>query len=185
MIRLEKMTESTRALAQLLEVAPEQLRFVGTMDEILAIAGGAIVPVLVWHHPDVNQDDTGNTAADASADATTNSSAADASAEVVGFFLLDKEYDREHEFANASDLGFRAFLIDVRHQGKGFGKAALKALPTFVQTRYPQFQRLVLTVNLNNTLARDLYLKSNFIDSNSHYLGGSAGPQHIFYLPLG
>lgn len=49
MIRLEKMTASTRPLAEALEVAPEQLRFVGTMDEILATAGGAIVPVLVWH----------------------------------------------------------------------------------------------------------------------------------------
>ena len=164
MVRLEKMTASTRPLAEALEVAPEQLRFVGTMEEILAIAGGAIVPVLVWHQSDAANDD---------------------SARVVGFFLLDKEYDREHDFANATDMGFRAFLIDVHHQGKGLARAVMQALPQFIQARYPQFGRLVLTVNLKNIPARDLYLKNGFIDSESHYLGGSAGPQHILYLPLG
>ncbi|WP_372872671.1 GNAT family N-acetyltransferase [Shewanella sp.] len=164
MIRLEKMTASTRSLAEALEVAPEQLRFVGTMEEILATAGGAIVPVLVWEQ----------TAFDTGINEV-----------LVGFFLLDKDYSCEHEFARVTDLGFRAFLIDVRHQGKGLGKAVMQALPEFVKVRYPQFRQLVLTVNVNNSPARALYLKNGFIDSERHYLGGSAGPQHILYLPLG
>ncbi|QYJ76721.1 GNAT family N-acetyltransferase [Shewanella sp. FJAT-52076] len=170
MIRLEKMTESNRTLAEALEVAPEQLRFVGTMEEILATAGGAIVPVLVWHQTDT---------------ADTDSAEANHSENLVGFFLLDKAYSLEHDFAEATDLGFRAFLIDVRHQGKGLARGVMQALPQFIQTRYPQFHRLVLTVNLKNIPARDLYLKNGFIDSESQYLGGSAGPQHILYLPLG
>jgi GNAT superfamily N-acetyltransferase len=170
MVRLEKMTASTRPLAEALEVAPEQLRFVGTMEEILAIAGGAIVPVLVWHQTDTATTDIAETAN---------------GEHLVGFFLLDKEYSLEHGFAKASDLGFRAFLIDVHHQGKGLARAVMQALPQFIQARYPQFGRLVLTVNLKNIPARDLYLKNGFIDSESQYLGGSAGPQHILYLPLG
>ncbi|MCL2916720.1 GNAT family N-acetyltransferase [Shewanella litorisediminis] len=170
MIRLEKMTASTRPLAEALEVDPAQLRFVGTMDEILAITGGPIVPVLVWH-----QADRANIA----------KAEANNGEKLVGFFLLDKEYDREHDFAKTTDLGFRAFLIDVHHQGKGLGKAVMQALPQFVKARYPQFERLVLTVNLKNTPARVLYLKNGFIDTENQYLGGSAGPQHILYLPLG
>ncbi|ABL99592.1 GNAT family N-acetyltransferase [Shewanella amazonensis] len=169
MIRLEKMTASTRPLAEALEVAPEQLRFVGTMDEILATAGGAIVPVLVWHR---------------ASSATTDIADLNSGEHLVGFFLLDKEYSCEHDFAEASDLGFRAFLIDVHHQGKGLARAVMQALPQFVKVRYPQFRRLVLTVNLKNTPAQDLYLKNGFSDSENQYLGGSAGPQHILYLKL-
>lgn len=161
MIRLEKMTQASRPQAETLEVEPSQLRFVGTMDEILAISGGAIVPVLIWYR-DI----------------------AAAGESLAGFFLLDKDYGREHPFANPEDIGFRAFLIDSRFQGKGLGKAVMAQLPDFVRARYPQFHRIALTVNLKNPRALNLYLKQGFQDSGEHFLGGSAGPQHILFLTL-
>lgn len=161
MIRLEKMTDASRSLVETLEVEPSQLRFVGTMEEILAISGGAIVPVLIWYKA---------TSADEES--------------LVGFFLLDKDYGREHSFAAVDDIGFRAFLIDSRFQGIGLGKAVMTQLPHFVRGRYPQFRRIALTVNLKNPRALGLYLKNGFNDSGEHFLGGSAGPQHILFLTL-
>lgn len=103
---------------------------------------------------------------------------------LVGVFKIDTQYSRNHTFCTASSLGLRGLFIDSKHQGKGYGVASMKALKQELKQEYPVFDTLYLTVNCLNPVARSCYLKAAFIDTNNLYLGGSAGPQHIMYLPL-
>ena len=104
----------------------------------------------------------------------------------VGMFKLDRAYAEapRHHFAQAGDLGLRGLLIDAAHQGKGLGRALLGALPDLARARYPQVQRLVLTVNCRNDIARKAYLAAGWQQDDRLYLAGDAGPQHVMWLPL-
>ena len=104
--------------------------------------------------------------------------------QLVGFFLLDSGYSQQHDFANHSDLGLRCFFVDQQAQGQGIASAVLRLLPSYCQQHFPGFQRLLLTVNCRNKAAARLYQQHGFADSGQLYLGGSAGPQHIFLRQL-
>lgn len=102
----------------------------------------------------------------------------------VGIFNIDEGYSEEYNFTPDKALGFRAFLIDHRMQGKGIGSKVLSQLKTYVSQLYPERETLVLTVNCRNTSAYQLYLKYGFVSDNSLYHGGAAGPQHILIMDL-
>jgi hypothetical protein len=53
------------------------------------------------------------------------------------------------------------------------------ALPNYLSEAYPNHLNIFLTVNCQNSTAKDLYLKGGFEDTNNLYHGGAAGPQHI------
>ena len=103
---------------------------------------------------------------------------------LVGFFHIDTGYADEDDFAQPVDIGLRAFFIDQRQQGLGYGRQAMTYLPQLMQTHYPEAKRLVLTVNCNNPTAYQLYCRNGFVDHGELYHGGSAGPQHILRQPL-
>ncbi|EAR07680.1 GNAT family N-acetyltransferase [Reinekea blandensis] len=103
---------------------------------------------------------------------------------LVGFFHIDTGYADEYDFAHAGDVGLRAFLIDHRHQGNGFGRQTMTHLPRLMQTHFPHAKRLVLTVNCKNPTAYQLYCRNGFIDDGELYHGGAAGPQHVLRMPL-
>ncbi|MGM0846674.1 MAG: GNAT family N-acetyltransferase [Bacillota bacterium] len=89
----------------------------------------------------------------------------------VGFFVLHKgsavrDYSRE---TNA--LLLRAFSIDGVQQGKGYAKAAMRLLPSFVLEHFPGTSEIVLAVNERNTAARTLYMKSAFKDDGKKLMG--------------
>ncbi|MCL9774900.1 GNAT family N-acetyltransferase [Vibrio methylphosphonaticus] len=98
----------------------------------------------------------------------------------VGFFLLDKAYSNQYLFCPNGAVGLRSLLIDCRYQGQGVAKRAIgKILQNYSVWLHTRNADLYLTVNCKNTLARQLYVKSGFIDTDQLYLGGEAGPQHI------
>ena len=103
---------------------------------------------------------------------------------LVGFFRIDLDYARVHDFARPGDLGLRSVIVDRRHQGRGIGSAMIRALPAYLAMHYPQATDLYLTVNLRNPGARKSYLNGGFTDTGAHYLGGDAGPQHIMHMAL-
>ncbi|MFD1797656.1 GNAT family N-acetyltransferase [Paracoccus aurantiacus] len=107
-----------------------------------------------------------------------------ADGELVGMFKLDPLYAQRHDFAKETDLGMRGVLIDMAHQGKGFGTAAMAALPAYAARQYPDKGRLVLTVNLLNPAAYAAYRGAGFRDEGGIYAGGSRGPQHILWADL-
>ncbi len=104
--------------------------------------------------------------------------------QAVGFFKIDRAYAESYAFAEPGELGLRGVMMDAREQGKGSGKAAMRALGPYVAERYPDAKTLVLTVNQVNPLARAVYLSAGFVDTGALHHGGQIGPQHILRLGL-
>ncbi|WP_412498496.1 GNAT family N-acetyltransferase [Vibrio furnissii] len=155
MLTLQPMLPQHLEQVAELKVADDQLKFVGTIDEILVNIDDQIHPhVLV------------------------------ANGNVVGFFLIDTTYSLQYDFAGAHNLGLRAFFVSQQEQGKGYGKQAAACMKTYLHSSYPQFSRVYLTVNCKNPGARHCYLHGGFVDDGELYLGGAAGPQHIMHLDL-
>jgi RimJ/RimL family protein N-acetyltransferase len=141
-----------------LQVAPEQVPFVGEMPQLLQIAEDSprseAMAVLFGE-------------------------------QVIGYYRLDFALGAIafRDFGRPS-LGLRAFFIAHDWQGRGHGKAAIQALISDIRSRYPNYQLLALSVNLRNEVARSLYLKAGFLDHGELYLGGASGPQHVMVLEL-
>lgn len=151
MVKIEKMTTQHLAEVITLSVVEEQKKFVATIDDILANANAQIRPHVIL------VEDT-----------------------IVGFFLIDTTYAKTYEFARQSNsIGLRSFFISKEHQGKGYAKQAILALPNYLSEAYPNHSTIFLTVNCQNPIAKELYLKGGFEDTNALYHGGAAGPQHI------
>lgn len=102
----------------------------------------------------------------------------------VGFFKIDRAYPKHYAFARPGEIGLRGVMIDRNEQGRGTGKAAMRELPTYLTSHYPEAPGLVLTVNLLNEVARAVYLATGFRDTGALYYGGRIGPQHILRLSL-
>ena len=113
--------------------------------------------------------------------------------EPVCFFKIDRAYDTrlaDFDLTSAGfktgDLGLRALIVGSQFQGKGYGKAAMLALPAYLAHHYPPQHytgvRAFLTVNLRNPAAIGLYLATGWEDTGQRFLGGKAGPQHLFRL---
>ncbi|BDU18380.1 GNAT family N-acetyltransferase [Lysobacter auxotrophicus] len=99
---------------------------------------------------------------------------------VVGFYRLDFAPNAVvGRSLGMPSVGLRAFAIDHRQQGRGFGQAAMRACCDDLRERHPEREVLVLTVNCINAPAISAYLKSGFKDTGELFHGGSAGPQHV------
>lgn len=153
MIQLAPMQVSDLERVMTLSIKKEQLPYVGTIEEVLLNADDNVHPHLVW-----------------------------AEGEVVGIFLIDTIYGRNYDFSPSDALGFRAFLIDSRHQGKGFAGRAMAQLAGYLANNYPDYTAVYLTVNCKNTVAYQCYLNYGFQDLKQLYLGGAAGPQHVMSM---
>ncbi|MTH63400.1 GNAT family N-acetyltransferase [Paracoccus shanxieyensis] len=104
-------------------------------------------------------------------------------ARVVGFFKVDRAFAERYDFVAPDEIGLRGVMIDRAEQGRGTGKAAMRALGPYLATRYGA-QTCVLTVNVVNPGARAAYLAGGFRDDGALYHGGQLGPQHILRLDL-
>lgn len=105
--------------------------------------------------------------------------------QAVGFFKIDRGFASHYDFASGRDLGLRGVMIDRAEQGRGTGKAAMRALGPYLEWFYPEARACVLTVNVSNPAARAIYLAGGFQDEGQLYHGGNIGPQHILRLRLG
>ena len=83
---------------------------------------------------------------------------------LVTYFDLHREEGVEPYSNNPNAILVRAFSTDVREQGKGYAKQALKLLPSFVRQHFPYINEIVLAVNIGNEAAQALYKKVGFID---------------------
>ncbi|MDB1123772.1 GNAT family N-acetyltransferase [Vibrio algarum] len=99
--------------------------------------------------------------------------------ELLGFFVIDKAFDKKFTFAEKNELGLRNLVIGKQYQGKGYGTLAMKRLLVYVYGAYSDSSSICLTVNKKNIHAYRCYEKAGFIDTDTFYFGGDAGPQHI------
>lgn len=77
--------------------------------------------------------------------------------DVVGFVMWARDPD---------DLSYwiGGFVIDRRHQGRGYGRAGLKAMVAYLRTM-PGCRRIALSYRPDNTVARDLYASAGFVET--------------------
>lgn len=86
-----------------------------------------------------------------------------------------------YDLDNPRACWLKAFMVSRDEQGKGYGKSAIQALKKQLK---PEFDFVHLTVNCKNPVAKSVYEKSGFKDTEQLYHGGAAGPQHILTLSL-
>ncbi|MCJ8326804.1 MAG: GNAT family N-acetyltransferase [Campylobacterales bacterium] len=155
MIKIEKLTEPSVEKVRQILLSDEQIKFAGTAEEFLKSGTDTID----CHIIKLNN-------------------------EVVGFFKIDLKYTLGDEFNIENGLGLRAFAIDIKHQGKGLGTLAVKALFPYLKENYSAYSSMYLTVNCKNPGALACYLKGGFEDTGKQYIGGAAGPQYIMQVKI-
>ena len=118
---LRKYTSSDYPQVMQLKVHPDQEKFVGTIDELFDLK------TPYW-----------------------NFNVIEVEKQIVGFFKIDTNYSNQYNFTLPNELGFRAFFIDLAHQGQGYcfqSIQLLKPLPpttlpsTFLRSSHRQLQK--------------------------------------------
>lgn len=102
----------------------------------------------------------------------------------VGFFAIDRDYPKHHNFTPADVLGLRMFSVNHADQGRGIASTACGMLAGYLSGQYPGWSSCYLTVNRRNPGAYHVYLRGGFEDTSALYHGGDIGPQHIMRLAL-
>ncbi|MBU3056088.1 GNAT family N-acetyltransferase [Pseudomonas indica] len=100
----------------------------------------------------------------------------------VGFLLL-KRPPLSPAWAPDDAITLHALQIDLSHQGRGYGRSALAALPSLAMRAWPQARYLALSVDAHNAAAMALYVRSGWLDSGQTYQG-RLGLERRFNLPL-
>lgn len=149
-VEVERLSSDTISLIKLIELDDKHEKFASSVDEFLH-SGSDYVHLFIIR---LNQ-------------------------AVIGFFKLDVQYSKSHQFCTTKDLGLRTLAIDKRFQGQGLGFLSLKKLSSYLSDHYSEFQSVYLTVNHKNAAAISLYEKAGFEYTGENYLEGPAGPQHI------
>jgi GNAT superfamily N-acetyltransferase len=99
---------------------------------------------------------------------------------VVGFYRLDFAPNTiiGRPFG-VPVVGLRAFVIDARVQGQGFGARAAVAMCEDVRRRHPQRRLMLLAVHCRNHAGIAAYRRAGFVATGELLAGGRAGPQQL------
>ncbi len=153
LIHVAPVTPTLAVGVRAVEVSPEQAPYVGNMAFNLA---------------------------DAETDPLSEPMAILANGRVIGFYRIDlaPRAVLGHDLG-VPHAGIRAFCIDARQQGRGYGARAVQALTADLQRRHPERRLLVLAVHCRNRIAITTYLHAGFIHNGQYVPGGRAGPQQI------
>ena len=92
---------------------------------------------------------------------------------MVGFFVMAYEPDTSDHY------WLFHFFIDQRHQGRGYGRAAMQRIIELVRREYPQCRALLLTVHPENLAAQRLYTAAGFQPT-----GGERWGEPVYRLTL-
>lgn len=158
-VHVQPVTPALADAVRALRVAPAQLDYVG---------------------------ETAFNLADTQRDPLSEAMAVLADDSVIGFYRLDFAPNAiVGRGLGAPSVGLRAFLLDIRQQGRGYGARAALALCDDLRVRHPQRRLLVLAVNCRNRAAIATWRKAGFVDTGELLGGGRAGPQHLMLRGLG
>ncbi|MDH6252604.1 ribosomal protein S18 acetylase RimI-like enzyme [Chryseobacterium sp. H1D6B] len=101
----------------------------------------------------------------------------------AGFFVLDSGDDKLDMTHNKNSLLLRSLSINPQLQGKGIGKSAMLEMDNFIRENFKNCDEIVLAVNVKNTSAYELYLKTGYEYEGKTRLGRS-GPQYLMSKTL-
>jgi len=79
---------------------------------------------------------------------------------MIGLFYISYTPD------SADNYWIGGFFIDKKYQGSGYGKLSLNKILRFIPTVHPNCQEMKLTVEEENSLARNLYENLGFVTDN-------------------
>ena len=82
----------------------------------------------------------------------------------VGFFILQVGEEIQHYTNQENAMLIRSVSVNPAYQGMGFAQHAMGTLPEFVSSTFPDIKELFLIVNLKNTRAEHVYLKTGYLD---------------------
>lgn len=100
--------------------------------------------------------------------------------EPVGFFVLDRTKDHLLVTGNPNSILLRGLSLNPAYQGRGIAKQALISLDHFVKGLSEDIDEIVLTVNIDNVNAYQLYRQMGYLDTGS-YKNGRYGLQHMLF----
>lgn len=100
----------------------------------------------------------------------------------VGFFKIDPPGVSTFDFVPDDAISMRGLLVGAQYQGRGFGRAAMAALPAYLAARYDA-PRAVLAVDAANPVALRTYLSGGWSDSGDMHETRS-GQAHVLTLDL-
>ena len=101
----------------------------------------------------------------------------------IGFFTLHAGPTITSFAYSDRSVLFRAFSIDHREQGKGYGKQAMQCALETARKDFPEATEMVLAVNNGNHKAQRLYERLGYKDQGRSRMGPH-GPQILYYCPL-
>lgn len=103
--------------------------------------------------------------------------------ELVGFFLIHRNYNHIG-FSTPIDATFiRAVNIDSKHQGKGYGRILFNSIPKIIKEYIADINDLYLVVDDINKVAINLYEKNGFTHIATRK-NGPIGPERLYHLDL-
>ena len=97
---------------------------------------------------------------------------------VVGFLVL-KRGTRAPAWAPVGAVVVSAMRIDVKHQGRGFGTAALRQLPAWVASHWAQSRSIVLSVDEDNIAGIRSYRSAGWVDNGVRVQGRIGWVRHM------
>lgn len=105
--------------------------------------------------------------------------------EVVSFFTVESTNPNVEKNKGANDVYWlETFFITKRYLGKGYSESVVNEMLHDLHLHLPSISILKLTVNIRNEIAQYIYKKCGFKDTGEKYLGGPAGPQHIYKITI-
>lgn len=91
----------------------------------------------------------------------------------IGFFTLHAGAGVSPYTENITEsIFFRSFSIDVKYRGLGYAKNVIEVVEDYVKHYFPQIKYIYLTVNDDNWIAQNLYMKYNYVHIGESLLEG-------------
>lgn len=101
---------------------------------------------------------------------------------VIGFYRLDFAPNAVvGRSLGPPHVGIRAFCIDHREQGRGYGAHAITAMAADLHKRHSDRRLLALLVHARNRIGIATYKRAGFVHNGQYLPGGRAGPQLVMF----
>ncbi|MBG9981214.1 GNAT family N-acetyltransferase [Facklamia lactis] len=103
---------------------------------------------------------------------------------MVAFGILDFSQNRLVYTDQQKSVLIRGLSVEENQRGKGYSRQLMKYLIDYVQQKCSEISEIVLAVETENEVGKQLYRSLNFID-NGRRLMGRSGEQQAWYLKVG
>ncbi|WHY60128.1 GNAT family N-acetyltransferase [Cytobacillus firmus] len=92
---------------------------------------------------------------------------------MVGFIMHAYEPDTVNMY------WINGFFIDQKYQGRGYGRAALAVMISWIKTKFPKCEEIRLTVHKDNRHAKNLYKNFGFMPTGEIW-----GEEEVYYFSV-